>query len=94
MAIGEADIFEIVVFAAGAHAFLASGGAIVIAGFEAEENVLELVHPGVGEEQGGVVGRNERRAAHDFVPALLEKSEEHAADLVAGPLFSGDFWGQ
>ena len=22
------------------------------------------------------------------------KSEEHAADLVAGPLFSGDFWGQ
>jgi hypothetical protein len=53
MAIGEADIFQIVVLAASADTFLAGGGTVVIALLEAEENVLELVHAGVGEEQGG-----------------------------------------
>ena len=55
MAIGEADIFKVVVLAARADAFLAAGGAIVIALFEAEENVLELVHSGIGEKQRGIV---------------------------------------
>ena len=60
VAIGEADIFEVVVLAAGADAFLAGGGAVVVALFEAEEDVLELVHPGIGEEQRGVaVGTSE-----------------------------------
>ena len=53
MAVGEADVFKVVVLAARADAFLATGGAFVIALFEAEENVLELVHPGVGEKQRG-----------------------------------------
>ena len=87
MAIGEADIFQVVVFAAGAHAFLAGGGAVVVAGFEAEENVLELVHAGVGEEQRGIVGWDERRAAHDLMAALFEKFQERAADFVASPVF-------
>ena len=60
MAVGEADVFEVVVFAAGANAFLRSRGAVVVAGFEAEEDVLELVHARVGEEQRWIVGRYER----------------------------------
>src|SRR6202042_2447330 len=44
VAIGEADIFEVVVLSPGAHALLAGGGAVVIALFEAEEDILELVH--------------------------------------------------
>ena len=55
MAVGEADVFQVVVLAAGAHAFLRRRGARVVALLEAQENILELVHPGVGEQQRGVV---------------------------------------
>ncbi len=61
MTVGEADIFEIVVLAAGAHAFLGGCGAGVVAFFQSEEDVLELVHACVGEQQGGIVLRDERR---------------------------------
>ena len=84
VAIGEADIFEVVMLAAGADAFLASGGAVVVALLDAEENILELVHPGVGEEQRGIVGGDERRAAHDSVAALLKKPQKHFARFVSG----------
>ncbi len=83
MAVGEADVFEVVVLAAGAHAFLRGGGARVFALLEAQENVLELVHPRIGEEQCGVVGRDERGAAHDAMAALGEKFQKRAADFVA-----------
>jgi hypothetical protein len=73
VAAGIADIFEIVVLAAGADALLGGGGAEVVALFLAEENFLELVHPGVGEEQGGVVCWQEGGAADNFVPASMEK---------------------
>ena len=86
MAVGEADVFEVVVFSAGAHAFLAGGGGFVVALLEAEENVLELIHPGVGEKQRGIVGGDERRAAHDAVAALFEKFQKCFADFVASPV--------
>ena len=86
MAISEADVFEVVVFSSGAHAFLAGSGGFVVALFEAEENVLELVHPGVGEEQRGVVSGDERRTAHDAVAALFEKFQKCFADFVASPV--------
>ena len=44
MAAGVADVFEIVVLAARAHAFLRGGGARVVALLHAQEDVLELVH--------------------------------------------------
>src|ERR1700675_2646591 len=61
MAIGEADVFKVVVLAARADAFLAGRSLVVIAPLEAEEDVLELVHPGIGEKQRRVVLRDERR---------------------------------
>src|SRR4029077_19268621 len=83
MAVGEADVFQVIVLAAGAHAFLRRRGARVFALLEAQENVLELVHPGVGEQQRRVVRGDERRAAHDAVASVGEKFQEHAADFVA-----------
>src|SRR5436305_11991031 len=83
VAFGEADIFEVVVFAAGAYAFLRGGGAVVIAFFEAEENVLELVHAGIGEEQGGVAVGNERAAAHAAMPLGFEELQKLFADVVS-----------
>src|SRR5881398_32581 len=41
VALGEADVFEVVVLAAGPHAFLRRGGARVVALFKAEEHLLE-----------------------------------------------------
>src|SRR5882724_8174220 len=70
--------------AAGAHAFLGRGGAIVVALFHAKEDVLELVHAGVGEQQRRVVRGHERRAAHDAVAAGMKEVEKALANFVTG----------
>ena len=79
---GVAHLVQIVVLAAGAQAALDVRGAHVAGFLAAQKHVLELDHPGVGEQQGRIVGRHQRRGRHDGVPALAEKREEIAADLV------------
>ena len=69
---GVADILEIVVLAAGAHAFLRRRGAAVGPLLEAGEDVLELHHAGVGEHQRRVVARHERARRHDLVAVAAE----------------------
>src|SRR6056297_3229613 len=76
-----ADVFEIVVLAAGAHATLGSGCPLVIALLGAQENVLELHLAGVGEQQRRIVARDQRTGAHDLVVAHGEEFEEFAADF-------------
>ncbi len=61
MAGGAADLLEVVVFAARAHALLRGRGARVIAALAAQKHVLELVHAGIGKKQSRVIRRNERR---------------------------------
>ena len=81
----KADVFEVVVFAAGADALLGVGGAGVGAFFLAEEDRLELVHAGVGEEQGWIVQGNDRRRWNESVSVLLdEEIEELLANLGGG----------
>ncbi len=77
-----ADVVEIVVLAAGAHAFLRGRGAHVGALLEAGEDVLELHHPGIGEHQGRVVARDERRRGHGLVAVPGKIVEEARPDLV------------
>ena len=91
VAIGEADVLQIVVLAAGAHAFLRGGGARVVALLDAEEDVLELVHAGVGEQQRGIVGRHQRRGVHDLVSVLLEIAQEHGTNFGTGKLADGHY---
>ena len=78
----DAHVLEVVVLSAGADALLRRGRARVLALLPAQEDVLELVHAGVREQQRGIALRNERRALHDPVPALLEEAEERRPDLV------------
>jgi hypothetical protein len=73
---GLADLVEVVVLAARAQALLRSDGAIVVALLRAEEHVLELVHPGVGEEQRRVVDGQERARRHAPVAVPLEVAEK------------------
>ena len=81
MARGIADVLQVVVLAACAHAALRGGGALVGARFLAEEDVLELHHARIGKQQGGVVARHQRARGHHGVAALGEKFQEFAADF-------------
>ena len=79
---GIADIFEVVVLAAGADAALAGAGANVVALFQAQEDVLELIHARVGEQEGRVVMGHQRGTGHAGVLLALEIIEEGLTDFV------------
>ena len=79
---GVADIVEVVVLAAGAHAFLRGRGLRVGALLEAGEDVLELHHAGIGEHQRRVVARHERRRRHHARGRWREVIQELPPDLV------------
>src|SRR5438874_7144663 len=80
---GVADLFKVVVFATGSHAFLYSRRATASSGWAllAEEHFLELHHPGVREHQRRVVAGHYWRTRMDYVPLLLEVLGESFADF-------------
>ncbi len=77
-------IVEIIVFAGDAHTFLRISGAGVRARPRAQEDVLELVHTGVGEQEGGIILRHETGAGHNRVAPLGKIIQESLANLGAG----------
>ena len=81
MAGGIADVVEVVVLAAGAHAALCRRGTHVRTRISTEEHVLERHHAGVGEEKRRVVFRHQGGGRHDGVSALLEESQESLSDI-------------
>src|SRR5437867_4702660 len=83
VAVGEANVLEIVVLAAGAHTLLRRSRPCVITLFQAEEDVLELVHPRVGKQQRGIVMGNERRRTDLSVSLLDEVVQKFPANLRA-----------
>ena len=88
---GVTDVVQVIVLATGTHALLAGGGTGVATLFQTEEAVLELVHAGVGEQQGRVVVRNQRAGRDAGVPLLFEEAEEGFTDFCAfHGLFSGN----
>ena len=76
MAGGAADIFQVIVLAAGTHALLGRCCAPVLPGFLAQENALELHHAGIGKHQRRIIVRNERRAFHYCMVLLFEIIQE------------------
>ena len=83
VALGVADLLEIVVLAACSHAFLDGRGAAAALGrtLFAEEYLLELHHPGVREHERRIVARHHRRAGKDQVSLLLEILGEFLPDF-------------
>ena len=79
MPVGEADVLQIVVLPARAHALLRSCGARIVALLQSEKDVFELVHPRVGEQQGGIIGRDQRRRVHFLVPFLHKEVQKFSA---------------
>ena len=57
MARGVANVLQIIVLAAGAYAALTAGRTHVGTLVTPQKDILELHHPGVGEQQGWVIAR-------------------------------------
>ena len=76
MAARVADVIEIVVLAAGPDAFLSTCRRAVGALFASQEDILELIHSGIDEEQRGILGRNQRGTFDDRVATVFKKFEK------------------
>ena len=81
MARGVADVVEVVVLASRPDALLRRRGSHVVPPLASREDVLELVHPGVGEEQRRVLGGNQRGGGDAAVPLPLEVTKKSLPDL-------------
>ena len=89
VASGLADLVEIVVLASGTDTLLGRRRTSIVAPLCAEKDILELVHPCVDEEQGWIVGRQERRRLDDLVPLSRKIVEELRANFTSGHLSHG-----
>ena len=76
-----AYVFQVVVFARHAQAFLGVGDAPVIGHLVAEEEILELVHPRVGEHEGRILFVHNRRRRHNFMLFGGKKVQEKLSDF-------------
>src|SRR5690606_4003788 len=83
MAGGITDVLEVVVLAPGAHTALGRRGAGVVPVFVAEKGLLELYHPRIGEQQGGIIARHQAAAGHYGVTLGGKKIEKCLTDLCA-----------
>ena len=77
-----AHLFEVVVFAAHPQTLLRVGYPMPLCRLVAQENILKLVHPGIGEHQRGVILDHHRSRRHNLVLLFAEKVEEDLADFV------------
>ena len=76
-----ADLFKVVVLARYAQAFLAVGHAFRFRNPVAEDDVLELVHTGVGKHQGRVILEHHRRRRHNLVALVFKECLERLANF-------------
>ncbi len=79
-----ADVVQVVVLAAGAHALLRGRCPRIGTRLLAGEHVLERHHAGRGEHQGRVVARHQRRRGDHLVAVLAEVVEKGRPDLIDG----------
>ena len=84
MIVVVAYFFEVVVFAADAEAFLAVDRATARWCAKAEEYVLELVHPRVGEKQGLITDGNNGRTGNKLVVFTFEEVNKAGSYLFCG----------
>ncbi len=77
------DVFQVVVLAASAYAFLAGHGTGIGALFLTQEAILELVHACVGEQQGRVVARNQGAGGDSGMALFFEETKEGFTDFCA-----------
>ena len=77
-----AHLFEVVVLTAHTQTFLRVGHAAALGFDVAENDVLELIHTGIGEHQRGIVLDHHRGGGNDEVTVLFEEAFEGFAYFV------------
>src|SRR5690606_773335 len=73
---GITDIFQVIVLATGPDTLLGGCAAGIRTLFQTQKAVLELVHPRIGKQQGGIVAGNQGTGAHPLMPFFLKNSRE------------------
>ena len=79
---GIANVFQIIVLAAGAHAALRGGSAYIVALVLPEKHILELHHAGIGKQQRGIVARHQWTRGDDGVALARKVVEKLAANFI------------
>ena len=74
-------LLQIVVLAAHAEALLGIGDTTPLGFFITQDNVLELVHTGIGKHEGGIVLDHHRGRRHNVMPMLLKVALESLSDF-------------
>ena len=91
MAVGMPNVFEIVMLATHAHAFLAGSGPLVGPILVSEKDILELVHAGIGKQKRWILKGNQRCTGNDLMLVALEIFKEAFANLIAACQFTLPF---
>ena len=81
MARRSTDLLKVVVLPRHAETALVVNGARIGACLGAAKELLELHHPGVGEEERGVASGEERGARHLDMPACRKEGDKARAKL-------------
>jgi hypothetical protein len=68
-----ANFLEVIVLTTYSQTFLAVGYSAIRRRHQSQEYILELIHPGVGEEQGLVANGDYRRTGDKLVVLTFEK---------------------
>ena len=71
-----ADLFQVVVFSAHSQALLTVCRPVERGGLVAQEDVFELVHPGICEHEGGIVLHHHGSGGHYSVPFGSKEVQE------------------
>ena len=79
-----ADIFQIIVFAAGPDTFLGSGCPYIVSFVLPEKNTLELHHSGIDKQQRWVFLGYQRRTADNPMVMLFKIIKKLFAYVVTG----------
>ena len=78
---GVAHVLEIIMFTPSTNTFLCRDCTQVRPLLEPQKSLLELIHSGVGKQERGVVGGNQRTGLHTRVALRLKVAEECFADI-------------
>src|SRR5690606_35650162 len=84
----QAYLLKVVVLSRDAKALLRIYGAHIRTLAGAQKDILELVHPGIREQQSRISARHEGIAGHHLVAPLSEEAQELLADLFGRSMFA------
>src|SRR5208282_1527007 len=79
----KAHILQVIVLPASAHALLRGRCPLVIPLLRSQKEVLELIHPGVGKQERGIVRWHQRRRMNPPVLLRLKEAQKQLAYLIS-----------